>query len=58
MWRHTPQVERLLRQIDLNSDEGIAYDEFLAAMLTWRTVRSPPSTRSARDWHWQKRFCV
>lgn len=35
------QVERLLRQIDQNADDqGIAYDEWLAAMLTWRTVRS------------------
>jgi hypothetical protein len=33
------QVERLLKQIDLNSDDGIAYDEWMAAMLTWRTVR-------------------
>jgi hypothetical protein len=32
-------VERLLKQIDLNSDDGIAYDEWMAAMLTWRTVR-------------------
>lgn len=33
------QVERLLKQIDLNSDDGIAYDEWMAAMLTWRSVR-------------------
>ena len=33
------QVERLLKQIDLNADDGIAYDEWMAAMLTWRTVR-------------------
>lgn len=39
------QVERLLKQIDLNSDEGISYDEWIAAMLTWRSVRpaaAPP----------------
>lgn len=34
------QVERLLSQIDKDADDGvIAYDEWLAAMLTWRTVR-------------------
>ena len=32
-------MERLLKQIDLNADDGIAYDEWMAAMLTWRTVR-------------------
>ncbi len=34
------QVERLLRQIDTTSEDGgIAYDDWLAAMLTWRSVR-------------------
>jgi calcium-dependent protein kinase len=42
------EVERLLRQIDKDADDhGIAYDEWMAAMLTWRTIEK---CREWDDW--------
>jgi len=33
------EVERLLSHIDTNDTEGVEYDEWLAAMLTWKSVQ-------------------
>lgn len=33
------EVERLLKQIDTNDTQDVKYDEWLAAMLTWKSVQ-------------------
>jgi hypothetical protein len=44
------QVEQLLERIDLNSDKKIVFDEFAAALIDWKQVRSKVPGQGARYW--------